>query len=268
MATSARDDSDATLLGRLHTRGDSAAVAEVVRRYGGLVYGTCLRRQPPDPAAETCAAVFQTLVARPAQVAGPLPVWLHAEVMTRTGHAAGCVPLHAVGEWRQIAPVVDLAIAVLELRDREQVLMEWCLSPSEAVRLYGDPADAEAIRRDAARQQMAAHLAATGVSVSPAQLAAAMAAHAITLPPAEVASRLACLALEVIPRRLTDTPSAAENRVRVYLMLAIAVLVMVVLVAGLVYVLSDTVADRKRPHGTELPTSSPPAASRWAFRLS
>lgn len=259
MSTSASDDSDRTLLERLRASRDAAAVAEVVRRYAGLVYGACLRRQPPASAAASCEAVFQTLIANPGQVAGPLPVWLHAEVMARTGSATGCVPPDAVAEWALIAPHLDPAIAALEPLDRWHVLVGLCALPprGHAASQQHEFAEALADSGVAAMRQLAERLVAAGVSVAPQQLAAVIDANAIEMPPSELSGRLGHLALAVLPRRIVDTPSAAEHRAKVYLGIAIALMVMVVLLAGVVYALSAKVAT-ERGSDSSVPSSTGP----------
>src|SRR4051812_10863712 len=80
------DIPDGRLLDRFHAGRDEAAFAELVRRYGPVVWGVC-RRSLPDPAdaEDAFQATFLVLVGRAERLRGHPAVgpWLHrAAVLT------------------------------------------------------------------------------------------------------------------------------------------------------------------------------------------
>lgn len=257
MSASASADSDRTLLERLNASRDAAAIAEVVRRYAGLVYGTCLRRQAPNEAAVTCEAVFQAMIATPNLVTGRLPVWLHAAALARTGAGPGCVPPQAAEDWVALAPVIDDAIAALNPAERWQVLIAYgTLPPREhAVSHQREVEEALATDRAAALAALVHHLATAGVVIAPEPLAAALETNVMEMPPAVVTGRLARLALGALPSRPLEVENPALSRVRWYLGGAIAVLILVILIAIVIYVMSDKVVP-----GRSAPSAAPAGA--------
>ena len=77
---------DAALLDRYAETRDAEAFATLVRRYAGLVYGTCLRitanAHDAEDAAQEC---FMDLARQTASISTSLPGWLHT---TATGFIA------------------------------------------------------------------------------------------------------------------------------------------------------------------------------------
>ena len=69
---------DADLLARYARVRDAEAFAELVRRYGGLVLGTCRRHcrdhADADDATQEC---FLELARQAGRIHGALPLWLH-----------------------------------------------------------------------------------------------------------------------------------------------------------------------------------------------
>ena len=89
------DESDAALLARYVKDRDAAAFAELVRRFGPLVWGVCRRRLGGSPAAHQHAedafqAAFLTLALKAEAVRDPaaLPGWLHRTALRAAGRAA------------------------------------------------------------------------------------------------------------------------------------------------------------------------------------
>jgi|GEM_PF-5599740 len=252
------DDSDRTLLDRLRLGKDAGAVAEVVRRYGGLVYGAALRRVAEPAAGGVCAGVFADLIGDPAQVSGPLAVWLHAAVLARTPAARGVAPLGGGPTWAALAPQLDAAIARLAPLDRWHVLVNFCALPprGHADSQRREFAEALAEGSATAMKRLGAELHAGGLSLGDLGLAATMDAQAIDMPPPALASRLGQLALAALPATPTLTENPALGRARLYLHISVALLVLVVLLGLVVYALSGQAAkaaERRAP--------SPPSGS-------
>ena len=84
-------DDDAALLGRYVRDGDGAAYAELVRRFGPLVRGTCRRRLTRREDAEDAAqTAFLALARRAGEIRDPaaLPGWLHRVAHRAAARAA------------------------------------------------------------------------------------------------------------------------------------------------------------------------------------
>ena len=71
-------ESESALLQRFVGTGDTEAFAQIVRRYAGLVYGTCLRiLADADRAADATQETFFQLMKKAGEVRGSLGGWLH-----------------------------------------------------------------------------------------------------------------------------------------------------------------------------------------------
>jgi len=119
---------DETLLGRYIRTGDPDAFGELVARYAGLVYGTCLRvlRNPHD-AQDVAQECFLELSRRAAEIHASVAGWLHAvatrcavdalrtrAVRLRHERTAGVERIaHEDEHWERIAPRLDAALADL-----------------------------------------------------------------------------------------------------------------------------------------------------------
>ena len=91
---------DAALLRRYVRDGDGAAYAELVRRFGPLVRGTCRRRSARREDAEDAAqAAFLALARRAGEIRDPaaLPGWLHRVALRAAARAATDRPVQPAG---------------------------------------------------------------------------------------------------------------------------------------------------------------------------
>jgi RNA polymerase sigma factor (sigma-70 family) len=71
-------ESERALLRRFADAGDARAFAELVHRYAGLVYGTCLRvLSDADRAADATQETFFQLMRKAGEIRGSLGGWLH-----------------------------------------------------------------------------------------------------------------------------------------------------------------------------------------------
>jgi hypothetical protein len=249
MTGNAGGDSDQTLMERLRATRDAAAIAEIVRRYGGMVYGVCLRRSEATQAAQVCEQVFRAAIENPAQVKGPLPVWLHAEVLQKIPASAE-VACADVNNWAALAPVFDAALGTLRAVERWHILVNLCALPPRGHHLlqaqeFNEPD----ISLDASLAALCTVLAASP-NDQPA-LRAGIEANAIAMLPPAVSTRLGQLALASLPASAGEALSPALSRARLYLGVSIGIFVLVLVLGGLIYVLSDKAADiaeeRKSP---------------------
>jgi RNA polymerase sigma factor (sigma-70 family) len=126
--------SDAALLRRFATGRDAAAFAELVRRYGRLVWGVCRRRLVrPEDAEDAFQATFLALAARAASIrnAEALPGWLHSTACRAAVRVASAPPrasgretaatgLDVVAELVRLEEVVALDEEIVRLPDRYQ----------------------------------------------------------------------------------------------------------------------------------------------------
>ena len=140
--------SDAALLRRFARQGRQAAFSELVSRYSGLVYSTCLRDIRNAAVAEDAAQAVFLLLARKAPTFGAgtsLAGWLYrtarlvsrnaVQQETRTRLREQRLGQHMVVEginggaenelWDQLEPVLHNALDALGRQDREAILLRF-----------------------------------------------------------------------------------------------------------------------------------------------
>lgn len=147
---------DAVLLRRFHTERDEAAFAELVRRYGPIVWGVCRRGLTnPADAEDAFQATFLVLVRRVHDVANhpALGPWLHRVALhtVRNGQrlnrrrTARTGPLTTDVSTSDPTPIVDARLdvdtALSRLPERLRVPVVMChlqgLTRSEAAARLG-----------------------------------------------------------------------------------------------------------------------------------
>jgi hypothetical protein len=210
---SVRDLSDSGLVDKLRAGHDAAAIAEAIRRYGGMVYATACRRQ--GDAAEQCRAVFTHLANRPYDVSGALPLWLYASITTKAdAREAGAEPLLAH---------LDSSLASLAPRDRGLVL---ALLAAEAPNEIPEPC-----------AQFMQTLATAGVVIGSDTEAFVQTfrQQARQELPAELTNTLARLTLAALPGENRGTGVPALDRARLYSRIGIVLLIIVVVGGAVVY---------------------------------
>jgi RNA polymerase sigma factor (sigma-70 family) len=226
-ATRSADDGD--LLARFAATRDEAAFAELVRRYGRLVYGVCRRvTGSHDLAEDAFQAVFVVLAAKAAAVRPPSAVgaWLHgvacrtalrartmADRRRRREAPAAALPEHAAPaphEPPDAVAVLDEEIARLPEHYRLPVVLcelEGHGRKDAAARL-GIAEGTLSSRLAAARRALADKLRRRGIALSAAGLSAALAQAATASPPAALAAKAAATATAAAPE-LVPAPVAA-----------------------------------------------------------
>jgi RNA polymerase sigma factor (sigma-70 family) len=213
---------DAELLRRYSEEKAESAFAELVQRYVDLVYSAALRQTAGDAhrAQDVAQVVFTTLARKAAGLIHHpvLAAWLY----TATRHAAARV-LRTEGrrrareqeahlmqqiigsdeaaiDWERVRPVIDTAMADLNARDREAVLLRFF-----AQRPFGEIGVALGVGEDAARKRVEraldklhALLARRGVTSSSAALGLALRNHAVMAAPAGFAVQASGSALAAV----------------------------------------------------------------------
>ncbi|MBC8010909.1 MAG: sigma-70 family RNA polymerase sigma factor [Burkholderiales bacterium] len=208
---------------RSFVAGDHAAFAMLVRRHERMVYSTALRYLDGDAAAAQDAAqqTFLLLARHAARLRSAVIIggWLHhaachqAETLRRSMHrrrlreevaasdpSLATATAASTGEttWCELAPQLDAALDRLPSRLRDAVVL--CLLQSQdrpaAAAQLGCTPDALAKRLARALDQLRAHFARRGATVSAAALAALLSqhgseAHAAGLAPAVLTAPLA-----------------------------------------------------------------------------
>ncbi|HEV3081924.1 MAG TPA: sigma-70 family RNA polymerase sigma factor [Gemmataceae bacterium] len=196
------DCSDGELLERYSSSGSGAAFAELVRRHGSMVYGTCRRiANNGADADDAFQATFFVLARKACSIrsTNALRSWLHAvavkvarkarqqAIKRRMREAAAARPEAVYSSM----PVADWwAVVDDELNQLPEVLRQVILacdvgdqSRSKASRELGWPEGTVAKRLARARQELAKRLARRGVTLSVTALSAALAAEATAAVP-------------------------------------------------------------------------------------
>ena len=194
--------SSADLLARFADARDEDAFAELVRRYGRMVFAACRRGAGhPQDAEDAFQAVFLVLARKAGRVGRPdaLGNWLYGVAVRVAGRArrsavrrarreatAAELPDHGVEAPEPAAdllPVVERELAAVPVRYRQAV--ELCdldgLTRAEAAEALGVPEGTVSSRLTTGRRLLAARLTRRGVTLGAAGLAAAPAADAARL---------------------------------------------------------------------------------------
>lgn len=140
-------DGDLALLERYSESRDAEAFSELVKRYSGMVYGTCLRvtRNPHDAedAAQNC---FVALIQRSESVKSSVAGWLHASATdqarmflrgqsrrrAREQGAAEQMHLDTQPAWEDVAPFVDEALVELPGDVRVPLILHYLQGRTQA----------------------------------------------------------------------------------------------------------------------------------------
>jgi RNA polymerase sigma factor (sigma-70 family) len=200
---------DGLLLRNYATSRDAAAFAELVRRYAGMVYGTCLRITRNAHDAEDAAQESFLEFARRAgsvQQAGP---WLHGvaankarnavrDAATRNRHEEMAMPEpREEPTWQDLCPQVDQAIEELPGELRDAVVQHFLRGQTQAQVAEALGVDQSTVSRrlEQAIGQLRDHLRRAGVAVSVAALGALLTQNASAAAPATLTAALGKIAL-------------------------------------------------------------------------
>jgi len=253
------DASDRSLLERLKQGRDAATVAEIVRRYGGMIHGVCMRRVGPEAAANASMAVIREVVEHPDIVSSALPVWLHASALRRGDGGPSHAPAHAEPGWETLAPALDPALAALPPLPRWHLLIALCMLPprSHATSYARECEGALAQPIAEALQLLAEQLGSSGPG-DVALLHGLLERNAIELPPPALAAQLGRLALGALPTVAHEELTPGARRARVVWSLAIGGLVFVVIMAVVFWAISVWSAGQRKTGDEAVPAARAP----------
>jgi RNA polymerase sigma factor (sigma-70 family) len=204
-------ESESTLLRRFAAGEDAEAFAEIVRRYAGLVYGTCLRvLADTEQAADATQETFFQLTKKGGEIRGSLAGWLHRVAVrkavdviradsARRRREERYVDTRAGREqtWQEVAPYVDEALDRLDPGTRELLVRHYLEGRSMA-----DLADQTGVSRptisrqlDAGLQRLRAELQRRNVLVAAAALSTFLTENTAQSAPAALLQQLGKIAL-------------------------------------------------------------------------
>ncbi len=220
--------------------GSEAAFAALVARHAGMVYGACLRQlRRADLAEDATQAVFLLLHRKAAAISDGtvLAGWLYNAATHTSKNAIRMENRRRIHErqaaemaerqmrqnqenrasWSQIVPVLDDAIAGLNARDREAVVLRFLERQSfaQVARSMGVTEDAAQMRVSRALNKLRALLGRRGLVISAAALGGAVRASAAYPAPESVMRSLNLNAIRAadiesgddLPAQLADQTS-------------------------------------------------------------
>jgi len=199
-------ESESVLLRRYVSGGDTGAFAEIVRRYAGLVYATCLRvLADKDRAADVTQETFFQLMKKGGEITGSLGGWLHRVAVrkavdsirrdaSRRQREARYLDARS-GEdqtWREISPYVDEALNALDDETREMLVCHYLegRSMTELAETLGVARPTVSRRVDAGLKFLRGHLRKRGILVTVAGLSTLLAENTARSAPAALLQQL------------------------------------------------------------------------------
>lgn len=189
-------DSDLLLLKRFAERNDTAAFAEIVRRYAAMVFSACRRIVRDTSLAEDVSQeTFFRLMKRPESVSHSLGAWLHQSatnlaidavrsdsarrrrehvyaVDADTERGGQGPPQREVETWAELSPVVDEAMSELPAEARDLLIAHFlCGRPQNELAVEAGTSAATMCRRiRAAVESLQSRLRDRGMGVAPLAL--------------------------------------------------------------------------------------------------
>jgi RNA polymerase sigma factor (sigma-70 family) len=256
---------DVQLLREYAQAGNETAFREIVSRHTDLIYSSASRQTTsPDLAQDIAQKVFTDLARKAQSIAESLDHdasllgWLfrstrfealkqlrdnrrrgvrETQFMEIIDPASGMAP-----EWEQICSVLDGAIADLNERDRDALLLRFFKNQDFRTigETFGVSEDAAQKRVSRALDRLRAEFARQGVTTTAMVLATVLSANAVTQSPAGLASLLATAALS----GATMAPLAAAPLTKAiamtFLQKAFVAAVFVVVISAGLFVLNST----------------------------
>jgi RNA polymerase sigma factor (sigma-70 family) len=202
---------DAVLLNQYALTRNAEAFAELVRRYAGMVYGTCLRvTRNPDEAEDAAQECFIELAKRAGSITGSLPGWLHAtarnraidslrRASTRREYEGQAVEMAQQQDttWDEVMPHVDAALAALPEDLRAPVLLHFLegRTQSEVAAALGINQSTVSRRLEKGLEALRGQLKRSGVLVSLAALGVLLSEHAAVAAPPSLTAALGKMAI-------------------------------------------------------------------------
>lgn len=234
--------------GRAHS---AEAFAELVRRYGGMVYGVAWRvtgsREDAQDVAQEC---FLKLAAEAGRVGGSVGGWLHTLARTRAVDAVrrrgarqrneqraarSEAMAMSLEEWERLSEKVDEAIAALPEELREPLIGVYLRgrTQGEMAEVMGISQGTISRRVEKAVEELRGLLAKEGVEMTPAAFGVAMVELGKEAPlPAELGAELAKIGLSGVGAATATATAAAGMAGRAAVPMVVKIGVAGVLVAA------------------------------------
>jgi RNA polymerase sigma-70 factor (ECF subfamily) len=206
-------ETEAVLLKRFTGNGDAQALAEIVRRHAGLVYGAALRiLADVDRASDVAQETFLQLTKDAASVTGSLPGWLH-RVATHKAidqrrreasrrrrereYVAGGKQPRTATEWKEISFYVDVGLRELDPELRNVLILHFLEGrTTREIALAQGTSQATVSRRiGAGVGQLRAKLRRRGVLVAVGALSALLGDNAVQAAPLPLLTELGKMAM-------------------------------------------------------------------------
>jgi RNA polymerase sigma-70 factor (ECF subfamily) len=204
-------ETEAVLLKRFTGSGDAQALAEIIRRHAGLVYGAALRiLADVDRASDVAQETFLQLTKDAATVTGSLPGWLHRvathkAIDQRRRDASrrhrekeyATRPPEEAREWKRISPYVDIGLRELEPELRNVLILHFLEGrTTREIALAQGTSQATVSRRiGAGVEQLRARLRRRGVLVAVGALSALLGDNAVQAAPLPLLTELGKMAM-------------------------------------------------------------------------
>jgi RNA polymerase sigma-70 factor (ECF subfamily) len=204
-------ETEAILLKRFTGSGDAQALAEIIRRHAGLVYGAALRiLADVDRASDVAQETFLQLTKDAASVTGSLPGWLHRvathkaiDQMRRDASRRHRERQYATrqpeepGGWKRISPYVDVGLRELEPELRHVLILHFLegRTTREIALLQGTSQATVSRRIGAGVEQLRAKLRRRGVLVAVGALSALLGDNAVQAAPLPLLTELGKMAM-------------------------------------------------------------------------
>jgi RNA polymerase sigma-70 factor (ECF subfamily) len=202
-------ESESVLLERF-AGGDAEAFAQIVGRYAGLVYGTCLRvLADADRAADATQETFFHLTKNARRIRGSLGAWLHrvavrqavdrirSDSARRKRERAYAAQVDEAQTWHEVSPCVDEALEQLDERTRTLLVRHYLEGRSMAVLADESGVSRPTVSRqiDSGLARVRAHLKRQGVLVTAAGLSTLLAENVAQSAPEIVLRQLGKMTL-------------------------------------------------------------------------
>ncbi len=206
-------ETEAILLKRFTGSGDAEALAEIIRRHAGLVYGAALRiLADVDRASDVAQETFLQLTKDAATVTGSLPGWLHRvathkaiDQMRRDAsrrhrereYTAGAKQPRTATEWKEISLYVDVGLRELEPELRNILILHFLEGrTTREIALAQGTSQATVSRRiGAGVEQLRAKLRRRGVLVAVGALSVLLGDNAVQAAPLPLLTELGKMAM-------------------------------------------------------------------------
>ncbi|HEY3857041.1 MAG TPA: sigma-70 family RNA polymerase sigma factor [Verrucomicrobiae bacterium] len=208
---------DMQLVREYALRNSEEAFATLVSRHINLVYSVAMRRVSDPYLAEEITQVVFIILARKANSLGPktiIPGWLCRAARNVSARAATLQQRRQLREheafmqtalnepdsaaWTQIAPHLDAALADLDQKDHDAVVLRFFEKKSfkEVAAALGASEDSAKKRVVRALEKLRRIFAKRGIALSAVAIATAMSAHSIQAAPIALASSITATAVK------------------------------------------------------------------------